>query len=364
MVEPNTSEMTVSAVRIAKVIGWDATIALHDELGGRERIYLPKHPYENHPIGSAIGQDNFRKLCDALGPGRLYIAKQATHSNRKGGIVDDILAGELSVAQIGAKRGVTDRYVRLVRREMRELGLASGIASNRRGRARVGWMLDAPLQSLPHHVVDTLAWSETSKKRSFVTASGTARERLSAVGITEAHALNLARLIDHIIGSDPGEQLPASQCRQIGAAIRLFGSPVAVIRAARAAYASGRASVTDTTAPAVTVPGPVAVTLGWPEGSPRYVIATTDGRSADRATAAGADEVLVREVESVLKFVLLAQDADAGRMHPAFRRKLADGTRLHGSAQAAVDVARRELRRLASGAASATDPKLSQWSIA
>lgn len=122
MPDPIPKHMSTSARQLVNVIGWDATRILHEEFGGRERLYVPCKGPDTHPISRAIGPDAFAKLREEFGGHCISLSKTATPSNKKAGIIDDILAGGKSKLELAVTHGVTDRYVRMVRREVRELG--------------------------------------------------------------------------------------------------------------------------------------------------------------------------------------------------------------------------------------------------
>lgn len=160
---------------IADAVGYSAATKICEELGGQDYVYVPKNPKAEHKFRDIVGDEKFTKLVKAFGGDRINIP-QPPKVTKKSAIIDDLLSRKLSNAAIATRHGVVTRYVRRIRSELGEGGLAVP-ASN------------LPTPPIPHEkVFEFLGWPQGSAAR----VAACAREP----GTTEA-----------AIASGAGEQL-------------------------------------------------------------------------------------------------------------------------------------------------------------
>ena len=107
---------------LSDCIGYRAAVRLCRRFGGLEKVYIPKNASAGHRLRPVLGDDSFAQLTQRLGGQSINIPKPPRVTPSKAGIMDDLIAGEKSVAEIALRHGVTTRWVRKVRRELREAG--------------------------------------------------------------------------------------------------------------------------------------------------------------------------------------------------------------------------------------------------
>ena len=107
---------------IAEHCGKDIAIAMFEEFAGVQ-IKIPRTV--DTPIGrtlsNAIGDEAVEKLCKTFPGDSLYLPQQgySESKGRKGRIIKLLLSGGCSTLDVARIEGVTERYVRMVRREYR-----------------------------------------------------------------------------------------------------------------------------------------------------------------------------------------------------------------------------------------------------
>lgn len=111
-----TQSWPVGLRRLAEVIGPAAAVRLADAFGGAEKIYIPKKARIDHEFTAVIGLDRLEALCAEFGGQRIDIPRGAFKDLKKTQIMD----AEGSNREVALRLGVTQRYVRQVRVEVRD----------------------------------------------------------------------------------------------------------------------------------------------------------------------------------------------------------------------------------------------------
>lgn len=111
-----THTWPVGLRRLAEVIGPAAAVRLADEFGGAEKVYIPKRARIDHDFTAVIGLDRMEALCAEFGGHRIDIPRGAFKDLKKTQIMD----AEGSNREVALRLGVTQRYVRRVRVEVRD----------------------------------------------------------------------------------------------------------------------------------------------------------------------------------------------------------------------------------------------------
>jgi hypothetical protein len=145
---------------LSDAVGNTAAKLICKRFGGLENVYIPKKENENHPISHLIGERCFARLVEKLGGLQIYIPKSITVGDKKPLVADDIMSGLYSNAEIALRCDVSQRYVRDIKQQLKEIGVEVpvSLADGRRGTR-------LPLPPIPHaEVFKFLGWPEGSKK--------------------------------------------------------------------------------------------------------------------------------------------------------------------------------------------------------
>jgi hypothetical protein len=100
-------------IEIAEVIGEEAALKLSESFGGF-RVHIPKSPAADSPLARAIGLEAAEKLARHAGGDRLYVPMGRPHIKKPA-----IAAAAGTVAEIARRFGVTERWARAVRSQLR-----------------------------------------------------------------------------------------------------------------------------------------------------------------------------------------------------------------------------------------------------
>ena len=111
----------VSVYLLKKIVGTYAASLLCKHFGGRESIYIPTSKTSESPIKNIIGDLHFYRLVAAAGGMLIDLPKGI--APKKAAIMDAIQSSGLATGKIAARFGVTERYVRMVRSELRRIGV-------------------------------------------------------------------------------------------------------------------------------------------------------------------------------------------------------------------------------------------------
>lgn len=107
-----------ATTQLVEVIGTDKALALFNDFGGQDSVYIPKTPRPDHPWAASIGFEALQALCRTFGGERIGLPHADRRSCKKVAIMADLAEGRWSNREIARRRGVTDRYVRMVAREL------------------------------------------------------------------------------------------------------------------------------------------------------------------------------------------------------------------------------------------------------
>lgn len=102
----------------------DKAEAFMTAFGGSDGRMVPRSVIPDHPFVSVIGLETMRALVDALAGERIYIPTVKRATSRKFVIAQAIMRNDVSRSEMARRAGVTERYVRMVAREMEAVGIA------------------------------------------------------------------------------------------------------------------------------------------------------------------------------------------------------------------------------------------------
>ncbi|RCK41959.1 hypothetical protein TH30_21370 [Thalassospira profundimaris] len=112
-----------SFLALADIIGFHAAFTFVNAMPQSDRFYIPKKFVADHRISLTVGDDNFRKLIDAFGGCHILIPKSPEVSSKKHRIIGVLMEGNLSQQAIAQRFNVTERYVRKIFAELRDIGV-------------------------------------------------------------------------------------------------------------------------------------------------------------------------------------------------------------------------------------------------
>ncbi len=113
----------VQFTRLANVIGVTAATLLCERYGGSENIYIPVSPETEHKFKGIVGEYKFKKLTGEFGGDKIDIPKSPKLAPMKAAIITGLIDDKLTTLEISRKTGCTQRYVRMVSSELRDLGI-------------------------------------------------------------------------------------------------------------------------------------------------------------------------------------------------------------------------------------------------
>lgn len=111
-------ELWVSHDELAEAIGDDGADLLCRAVGGVS-TYIPRKPVAGSPLSAVIGPERMEKLCAAFGGLRVTLPNRRKGEPFKDRIVRMLETGK-SPGRIALELGVTERYVRILARQVKE----------------------------------------------------------------------------------------------------------------------------------------------------------------------------------------------------------------------------------------------------
>ncbi len=112
------SETWVSREELAEAIGDDGADLLCRAVGGVS-TYIPRKPVAGSPLSAVIGPERMERLCAAFGGLRVTLPNRRKGEPFKDRIVRMLETGK-SPGRIALELGVTERYVRILARQVKE----------------------------------------------------------------------------------------------------------------------------------------------------------------------------------------------------------------------------------------------------
>lgn len=128
---------------LAEIVGVYAAHLICERFGGRENIYIPIRPDREHVLRHVLGDAKFGRLVKELGGLKINIPKAPGPMPKKALVMDAIFKGELSNAQIVERCGVSGRYVRRIRADLRAEEVALPPTSVLRGPSKKPRIIEA-----------------------------------------------------------------------------------------------------------------------------------------------------------------------------------------------------------------------------
>ncbi|WHZ11747.1 MAG: hypothetical protein OJF60_002186 [Burkholderiaceae bacterium] len=121
--------MNTTLEDVCAVIGFTATQTLIDHYGG-DRLYVPLHAREDHPLAQLIGLPAMRRLIENWGAESLFVPAGCSfeRDRRNAAIRAELLAGS-SPESVAERHGLTPRRVRQLRARLirkKAAGIAAG----------------------------------------------------------------------------------------------------------------------------------------------------------------------------------------------------------------------------------------------
>lgn len=117
------SNRYVSITKLQKIIGTYACALLCKRFGGQEDISIPATTKSESPLRNVIGDNNFARLVAVAGGFSVSLPKAI--ATKKAAIMLALERGAETSSQIAARFNVTQRYVRMLRSELRNAGVVT-----------------------------------------------------------------------------------------------------------------------------------------------------------------------------------------------------------------------------------------------
>jgi hypothetical protein len=96
--------------RIADLVGLEKAMYLASKQGGLTNVYIPQSPNTQHAWRALLGDDAWKKVCQAFGGQRIHLPL-GSHADLKKVAILDLAEQGLNNRQIALQLRVSERYV-------------------------------------------------------------------------------------------------------------------------------------------------------------------------------------------------------------------------------------------------------------